>query len=63
LTLPLPPIGTTILYEGRAYRYCGITPASVQPLAAILRDLQTGAWLQVPAFRLSVRSDGGKRSR
>jgi len=58
LTLSLPPIGTTILYRGRAYRYCGITPASVQPVAALLRDLRTGAWKQVPASEVAFRGPG-----
>jgi hypothetical protein len=49
----LPPIGSIVLYEGRAYRFCGITPASIQPVAALLEDLRTGAWRQVPVKEIS----------
>src|SRR5262245_13445266 len=31
VTPELPPIGTTIVYEGRAYRFCGVTPVIIQP--------------------------------
>jgi hypothetical protein len=54
LTPELPPIGTTIVYRGRAYRFCGVTPASIQPVTAVLRDLRTGAWTQVPVARLAI---------
>ena len=40
--LTLPPIGATIIYNGGAYRFCGTTPASVQPTRALLQDLRTG---------------------
>ncbi|MGE5273431.1 MAG: hypothetical protein ACM3QU_06605 [Verrucomicrobiota bacterium] len=53
-TPELPPIGTTIVYRGRAYRFCGVTPASIQPVTAVLRDLRTGAWTQVPVARLTT---------
>ena len=53
-TPELPPIGTTIVYLGRAYRFCGVTPVSIQPTTAVLRDLRTGAWTQVPAARLTT---------
>ena len=54
LTSELPPIGTTVVYRGRAYRFCGVTPVSVQPVTAVLRDLRTGAWTQVPVARLAI---------
>jgi hypothetical protein len=47
--LALPPIGTTIVFAGRIYRFCGTTPASVQPPVALLQDLSTGTWTEVPA--------------
>jgi hypothetical protein len=52
--LALPPIGTIILYKGRAYRFCGITPASVQPARALLQDRQTGSWSEVTAVALTA---------
>jgi len=55
LTPELPPIGTTVVYNGRAYRFCGVTPVSIQPPAAVLQDLRTGAWTQVPVARLAAR--------
>jgi hypothetical protein len=51
--LALPPIGTTILYNGRAYRFCGTTPASIQPVRALLQDHQTGSWSEVTAVQLT----------
>jgi hypothetical protein len=59
--LVLPPIGTTVVYEGQAYRYCGITPASVQPTMAVLQDLRTGAWSQIPATDLTAVEGSGER--
>jgi hypothetical protein len=60
----LPPIGTTVLYEGRAYRFHGITPASIEPVTAMLEDLATGSWRQVPAARLTLHSvDDGRAPR
>jgi hypothetical protein len=58
LTSELPPIGTTIVYKGHAYRFCGVTPASIQPTAAVLQDLRTGAWTQVPVALLAARPQG-----
>jgi len=29
-----------------------VTPASIQPITAVLRDLRTGAWTQVPVAQL-----------
>jgi len=29
-----------------------VTPVSIQPTTAVLRDLRTGAWTQVPVARL-----------
>jgi hypothetical protein len=55
LTPELPPIGTTVVYKGRAYRFCGITPTSIQPAAAVLQDLRTGAWTHVPVAELAAR--------
>jgi hypothetical protein len=55
LTPELPPIGTTLVYLGRVYRFCGVTPASIQPVAALLQDLQTGEWTQVPVAQLLTR--------
>lgn len=49
---PLLPIGTIVLHNGRAYRFCGITPASIQPTMASLEDLRTGALSDVPADQL-----------
>jgi hypothetical protein len=57
LTPELPPIGTTVIYRGRAYRFCGVTPASIQPITAVLRDLRTGAWTQVPVAQLTARPE------
>lgn len=57
MTPELPPIGTTIVYQGRPYRFCGVTPASIQPTTAVLRDLRTGAWTQVPVAELMARPD------
>jgi hypothetical protein len=57
LTPELPPIGTTVVYRGRAYRFCGVTPVSIQPTTAVLRDLRTGAWTQVPAVQLAAKPD------
>jgi hypothetical protein len=51
LTLSLT-IGTMIIYKGRAYRFCGITPVSIEPTNALLKDLRTGAWSEVPAAQL-----------
>jgi len=45
-------IGTIVIYKGRAYRFCGITPASIQPAMALLEDLRIGAWCEVPAVQL-----------
>jgi hypothetical protein len=55
LTLSLT-IGTTVIYKGRAYRFCGTTPASIQPVMALLEDLRTGAWSEVPAVHLIAAS-------
>ena len=49
---PLLPIGTIVIYNGHAYRFCGITPASIQPTMASLEDLRTGALSDVPVNEL-----------
>ena len=41
--MPLLPISTVVIYNGHAYRFCGITPASIQPTMALLEDLRTHA--------------------
>jgi hypothetical protein len=51
----LPPIGTTIIHLGRAYRFCGVTPASIEPVTALLQDLRTGEWTQVSVAELLTR--------
>jgi hypothetical protein len=51
LSLPLP-LGTIVIHNGYAYRFCGITPASVQPTMASLEDLRTGARNDVPVGQL-----------
>jgi hypothetical protein len=53
--LILPTIGATILYNGGAHRFCGTTPTSVQPTMALLQDLRTGVWSEVPAIELATR--------
>lgn len=53
--LTLPAIGATIIYNGCAYRFCGTTPTSVQPTMALLQDLRTGVWSEIPAIELSAR--------
>jgi hypothetical protein len=55
LTPQLPPIGTTIVYLGRAYRFCGVTPASIEPVTALLQDRRTGEWTQVPVAQLTTK--------
>jgi hypothetical protein len=52
--LILPPIGATIIYNGGAHRFCGTTPTSVQPTMALLQDLRTGVWSEVPAIELAA---------
>jgi hypothetical protein len=49
---PLLPIGTIVIYNGHAYRFCGITPASIQPTMALLEDLRTHARSDVPVDEL-----------
>ena len=41
-----------LIDNGHAYRFCGITPASVQPTMASLEDLRTGARNDVPVGQL-----------
>jgi hypothetical protein len=50
---PSLPIGTIVIYNGYAYRFCGITPASIQPTMALLEDLRTGARSDVPVVQLN----------
>jgi hypothetical protein len=53
------PIGTTVIFKGRLYRFSGITPVSVQPTRALLEDLRTGALIEVPASQLSATVETG----
>jgi hypothetical protein len=48
----LPPIGTTVLYKGRACRFRGLTPVSIQPARALLEDLRTSAWYEVASAEI-----------
>ena len=52
--LTLPTIGATIIYNGCASRFCGTTPASIQPTMALLQDRRTGVWSEIPAIELST---------
>jgi hypothetical protein len=61
LTLSLA-IGTIVIYKGRAYRFCGITPVSIQPTNALLEDLRTGAWSEVPAAQLRTPTPSSPRA-
>jgi hypothetical protein len=45
---PSLPLGTIIIHKSRAYRFCGITPASIQPTMALLKDIHTGFLSEVP---------------
>jgi hypothetical protein len=58
MTLSLA-IGTTVIYKGRAYRFCGITPVSIQPASALLEDLRTGEYVEVPAIELTAARVAG----
>ena len=51
-SLPLP-LGTIVIHNGYAYRFCGITPTSIQPTMASLEDLRTGARSDVPVVQLA----------
>jgi hypothetical protein len=59
---PSLPIGTIVIFNGRAYRFCGITPASVQPTMASLEDLRTGARSDVLLEQLSCSPQSPDRS-
>jgi hypothetical protein len=56
----LPPLGAPILYHGRRYSFHGVTPASIEPVMAILQDTRTGGWLQIPAAELARETRVGK---
>jgi hypothetical protein len=55
--LILPTIGATIIYNRGVHRFCGTTPTSVQPTMALLQDLRTGVWSEVPATELSTTAE------
>jgi hypothetical protein len=52
-------IGRLVTYEGRVYRFSGITPVSVQPTRALLEDLRTGAFIEVPASQVTAAVETG----
>jgi hypothetical protein len=56
MTLPLL-IGNLVTYKGRVYRFRGITPVSVQPARALLEDLRTGAFIEVPTTQLTAADE------
>ena len=49
---PSLPLGTIVILKGRAYRFCGVTPASIQPTMALLKDLRTGSLSEVPVTEI-----------
>jgi hypothetical protein len=57
---PSLPIGTIVIYNGYAYRFCGITPASIQPTMAVLEDPRTGARSDVPVVQLDHSTPSGQ---
>ncbi len=58
---PSLPIGTIVIHEGCAYRFCGITPASIQPTMASLKHLRTGYLTEVPVVQLNRARQAQKR--
>jgi hypothetical protein len=49
------PLGTVVVHQRRAYRFCGVTPASIQPTMALLKDLRTGFLTEVPLTEIQPR--------
>ena len=52
---PSLPLGTIVIHKSRAYRFCGVTPASIQPTMALLKDLHTGFLTEVPFTEIQPR--------
>ena len=60
---PSLPLGTIVIHKSRAYRFCGVTPVSIQPTMALLKDLHTGFLTEVPFTEIQPRRTNSSRRR